>query len=285
MEPVNIPLLEEGEDAASLRTRNTDGQKARNMLIDRGNSLILQASLISVTHGDFAPDSDGASLLIFEFNFIGKGERRFTNGEITITFEDAKQDTRNCPTVATISPGGRFAINKTTSARDIHQGLNATLGGGAGFATGELGFVWEQTEIKNDHHATTLVGLKRSLGVSGGKANTVTWILEEDPKTREGIPSFLRGGVLLRRRADVPFQFNIEVKSHVDFGGKLRRFFGLEKPDPVDPVELDGETDLEDLGISSLDPDTPGLDLQNMGSMDVTQHAHVVLASLLNIPG
>ncbi|KAM0226769.1 hypothetical protein ACHAPO_012086 [Fusarium lateritium] len=285
MDSINIPLLEEGEDAASLRTRNADGQKARNMLIDRGNSLILQAALTSVTHGDFTPDGDGASLLIFEFNFIGKGERRLTSGEITITFEDAKLDTRNCPMVAKISPAGRFAINKTTSTRDIHQGLNATLGAGAGIATGELGFVWDQTETSKDHHATTLVGLKRSFGFSGGKNNAVTWRLEEDPKTREGIPSFLRGCVLLRRRADVPFQFKIDVKSDVDFGGKLRRFFGLEKPDPVDPVELDGKNDLDDLGISSLDPDTPGLDLKNMGSMDVTQHAHVVLASLLTAPG
>ncbi|RBQ80833.1 hypothetical protein FVER53590_25651 [Fusarium verticillioides] len=285
MNPFNIFLLQEGEDTSELRTRNAEGQRARNMLIDRGNSLILQAALTSVTHGDFTPDGDGASLLIFEFSFIGKGERRFTSGQINISFEDAMQATRNCPMVTAMSPSGKFAINKTTSARDIHQGFNASLGGGPGPVTGELGFIWEQSEIREDRHATTVVGLKRSLDVGGGKTNTVSWIMEEDPRTKEGIPSFLRGGILLRRRADVPFRFTIKVKSEVDFGGKLRRLFGREEPDPVDPVELDEETDLDGLGIGRLDPDTPGLDLHNMGSIDVAQHAHVVLASLLNVPG
>ncbi|RKL35154.1 hypothetical protein BFJ70_g8012 [Fusarium oxysporum] len=285
MEPLRIPLFEEGEDGASLRTRNADGQKARSVLIDRGNSLILQAVLTNVTHGDFTEGGDGASLLIFEFTFIGKGDRRFTDAQITITFEDEKQVTINCPSVTMISPSGKFALNKKTSTRDIHQGFNASLGGGPGIVSGELGYIWERSEIKEDRHATTLVGLKRCLGASGGKYNSVTWMLEEDTETREGIPSFLRGGVLLRRRTDDPFQFTIEVKTDVDLGGKLRRFIGLEKPDPVEPVVLGDETDLDALGIGSLNPDIEGLDLQNMGSMDVAQHAHVILATLLNVPG
>ncbi|KAE9578386.1 Ankyrin-2 [Colletotrichum fructicola] len=60
MEPFNIVLLEEGDSSSALRTRNANGEQARNLLIDRGNSLILQASLATVNHGDFTPDGDAA---------------------------------------------------------------------------------------------------------------------------------------------------------------------------------------------------------------------------------
>lgn len=71
----------------------------------------------------------------------------------------------------------------------------------------------------------------------------------------------------------------------VDFEGKFRRLLGLEKPEAVDPVELDKDTNLDDLGIVSLDPAADGVDLRNMARMDVGRHAHVVLASLLTVQG
>jgi hypothetical protein len=91
--------------------------------------------------------------------------------------------------------------------------------------------------------------------------------------------------VLLRRRDDVPFRFTIQVETGVDFEGKFRRMLGLEKPEVVDPVELDNNTDLDDLGIASLDPNAEGVDLGNMVEMDISRNADVVLASLLTLQG
>ena len=107
-----------------------------------------------------------------------------------------------------------------------------------------------------------------------GKDNCVIWSLEEDEHEKQGIPSFLRGAILVRRKDDVPFCFSIRVETMVDTGGKIRRMLGLEKSDPVDPVELDGETDLNDLGITSLDHT----------SLDIGKYSGVMMASLLSIP-
>lgn len=284
MEPMEIVLVEEGDRTSSLRTKNAAGESARSMLIDRGNSLILQAALVSVTHGDFTADGDAASLLIFEFTFIGRGSRRFTSGHITLVFDDASGDARNRPVVWAISPSGNTAINKTVSKKDVSQGFNASVNAEFAGAGAGLGYTWEASEVKENEHCAKMVGLKRVFA-DGGKTNGVIWILEEDKQKKGGIPSFMRTGVLLRRRDDVPFRFTISVETEVDFGGKMRRLFGFEKPEPVDPVELDEDTDLDALGIVSLNPNTPDLDLENMKDMDVGKHSNVVLATLLNIPG
>lgn len=282
---IDILLLEEGDPNSGFRTKNAPGQSARSVLVDRGNALILRASIISVTHGDFTAGGDAATLLIFEFNFISmKTSRRFTSAKIRITFEDASGAVQNRPIVSKIAPSGSFAINRTTSTRDVHQTVNAGLKGTGPVAGGEVGYVWETSEVKETTHATRLNGIKR-LFADFGQDDGVVWSLEEDPNEKQGIPTFLRAGVLLKRKDDVPFRFNIAVDTGVDFGGSLRRLLGLDKPDPVDPVQLNGEDDLQDLGIATLDSTVEGVDLANMRDMDIGAQADVVLATLLQRPG
>jgi len=281
MEPVDILLLEEGDPHSGFRTKNAPGDAARRVLVDRGEALILRATLVGVTHGDFQEDGDAATLLIFEFNFISMNQlRRFTNVQITLTFNDESENVKNRPEVFEIAPKGKFAINKATSTKDVKNSVNTSLNGGFAGVSGQLGYVWETSQVKEKEHATTLVGVKR-LFAKWGKDNGVIWGLEEDPKKKDGVPSFLRAAVLLRRKADVPFSFTIDVDSGVDHGGKFRRLLGREKPDPVDPVLLDENTDLDELGINGLDPATA--DLKNMKEMDIAKHADVVLATLLNV--
>ncbi|KAK1764326.1 hypothetical protein QBC33DRAFT_547782 [Phialemonium atrogriseum] len=209
-----------------------------------------------------------------------KSSRRFTSAKIILKFDDASNNVKNRPHVYAIAPAGTFAINKTTAKRDVHQAVNASLKGEFAGVGGELGYVWDTTKVKEVTHATSLVGVKRIFS-DFGKDNGVIWNMEED--AGKGIPSFLRTAVLLRHRDDVPFRFTIDVETGVDWEGKLRRLLGLEKPDPVDPVELDDGTDLEELGIASLDPKT-GEDLTNMRNMDIGKQADVVLATLLEVP-
>jgi len=285
IEPYEILLLEEGDPNSGFRTKNAPGDQARSVLIDHGDALILRATLASVTHGDFTTDGDAATLLIFEFNFTSmKSSRRFTSGKVTLRFEDASGNVKNRPVVERIAPAGTFAINKTMSTRDVHQAFNAGVQGGAAGITSELGYVWETSKVEEIEHATRLVGTKRLLA-DFGKDDTVIWGLEEDTKKKQGIPSFLRAAVLLRRRDDVPFRFTIAVETELDFGGRLRRLLGLEKPDPVDPVELDKGTDLEELGLASLDPNAAGIDLANMRNMDIGKKADIVIATLIEVPG
>jgi len=128
MESRDILLLEEGDPNSGFRTKNGPGEKARSVLIDRGDALVLRAALVSITHGDFTADGDPATLLVFEFTFMTmKASRRFTSGKIILTFDDASGNVKNRPEVVSISPAGSFAINKTTSTRDVKQSAHATL--------------------------------------------------------------------------------------------------------------------------------------------------------------
>ncbi|KAI0436567.1 hypothetical protein F4803DRAFT_541814 [Xylaria telfairii] len=285
METLEILLFEEGDPNSGFRTKNAEGDKARGVLIDRGDVLALRARLASVTHGDYTPNGDAATLLVFEFDFLSmKQSRRFKRAKIILTFEDASGNLKNRPEVVTIAPAGKFFINKTIDKRDVKQSANISLNASAAGVGGSVGYVWDMSQIKETDHATTLVGTKR-LFADWGKDNGVIWNLEEDGIKSAGIPSFLRAAVLLRRRDDVPFRFTIQVETSVDFEGKLRRMLGMEKPDPIDPVELDNDTNLVDLGIASLDPNMDGVDLENMGGMDIGRNADVILASLLTLQG
>ncbi|KAI1115418.1 hypothetical protein F5Y14DRAFT_128937 [Nemania sp. NC0429] len=287
MEPFEILLVEQGDPNSGFRTKNAEGDKARSVLIDRGDVLALRARLASVIHGDYTPDGDAATLLVFEFNFLSmKRSRRFKTATITLTFEDASGDLSNRPEVVMIAPDGNFLINKTTDKRDIKHSVNTSLNTSATGVGGTLGYNWEMSGTKEIDHATTLVGTKHRFA-DWGKDDVARWNLEEDDVKNAGIPSSLRTAVLLRRRANVPFRFTIDVDAGVDFnfGNMFRNMVGRGQPDIVDPVELDEDTDLEDLGIASLVPNVGDLDLRNMGAMDISQIANVALARLLTVEG
>ncbi|EMR66464.1 hypothetical protein UCREL1_6536 [Eutypa lata UCREL1] len=280
MQGFDIVLVEGGDPHGAFRTRNAPGDKARSLMVDRGKALILQARLVSVTHGHYVPDGDFATLLVFEFKFSNV-RGRFTGAIISLSFEDASGQVTNRPYVAQIAPMGSWAINKTTKSRDIYQRVEAGVGSGVPGATYDLSYAWETSQVKERQHATKLDGIKR-LFADWGKENGVVWNLKENPDKKDGIPNFLRTAVLLRRCDDVPFYFTISVDSSVDFEGKLRRFLGIEKPDAVDPIELDGETDLEGLDIATLGPEK--VDVANMSNMDIASIADVSIATSVTVP-
>jgi hypothetical protein len=87
---------------------------------------------------------------------------------------------------------------------------------------------------------------------------------------------------MLRRIDDVPFQFTIKVQTEVDFVGSLRSLLGLERSDPVDPVEIGTNTDLKGLSINSLGPT---VNLTHLDILDLNKQADVVLATELNMQG
>ena len=284
-EPFEILLHEDPQNNSAFRTQNAPGETARRVLIDRGEALILRASLLSITHGDFSPSSDhGASLLVFEFQFLSmNAARRFKSARVEIRFEDASGNVGNRPEVWAIAPKGKLAINRTTSKKDVRHQANVGLNAGgllSGVVGGEVGYVWEASQTVEKTHATTLTGTAR-LTEKFGRDNSVVWELQEDGTKKDGLPSFLRTAVLLRRKDDVPFRFVMDAKYEMDFAGKMQTLFGRKRADPVDfvQIETDGKMDLDGLGIEHLDEETT-----NMKEMDISKHADVVMASLLTTP-
>ncbi|KAI0005737.1 hypothetical protein F4779DRAFT_34441 [Xylariaceae sp. FL0662B] len=287
MEPFDIPLLPKGEEGSGYRTTNEQGKTARNTLIDGGgliDGLVLRAKLVEVTHGQFWPGGDLATLLVFEFDFIGMKGRRFVAGEITITFEDVDRDPERRVQIHKIAPKGTYRINKTATEKTIKHAAHGTLKGEYMGGGGETGYAWEMEQTKSTPHWVNFTGMLRCFS-GNGRDDTAIWRFEEDNRAerKEGIPSFLRAAVMLRRSEDAPFRFTIKAQTEVDFKSRIETFFGRKTPEPIDPVDLDNSTDIDELGIDSLDPQSANLD--KMKTLDIDAHGRVVIASLMQAEG
>jgi len=134
----------------------------------------------------------------------------------------------------------------------IGGGLNATLG-------------WELTKSVEKTDRGTLIGLTRIEGKFNGPSvkNAARWILSENHSQSDGLPSYLRTAILLKRKNNQQFEAGIKVQAEVDMRysvtRSLRRFAGAK----VDPIIFDptvgplGDTlvpvNLENLSATQVD--------------------------------
>jgi len=92
-------------------------------------------------------------------------------------------------------------------------------------------------------HCVKLLGKKRVLGKDFGRKNAVVWSMEEDPKTKAGIPTLLRAAVILERERGRTFAFDVGVEENIDFvsglESRVRTFFGAEHSVQVDDLQID----------------------------------------------
>jgi hypothetical protein len=101
--------------------------------------------------------------------------------------------------------------------------------------------------------------------------------MEENRHKRDGIPSFFRAAVLLQRKDDVPFSFTIKVQTDVDFVGQIKTLVGMERKDPVDPVEVDPKAIDKAGRVGALEPQQ--FDLARMERLELGDVANVVIAT------
>jgi hypothetical protein len=273
MEDISVLLLPEGEEGQDFRVQNIPGEKFRQVLIDRGQALTVRAIITDVVHGTLTPDGDPATLLIFEFRFISPTTaRRFVRATITLIFEDANRQLSLDPEVYRIAPEDTFWLNRTTTSKDITHGVKIGATGGIPVVGGHGAYDWEMHETKTRDHHATLTGTKRLLK-EWGSDNAVMWTMEENTNRKDGIPNFLRGVVLLRRKDDVPFGFTITIRTDVDFIAELRNLAGTRKAPLVDPVEVDPKTlKLRRLGQKDVDE-------TNLGQLDLKDHSGLKVAT------
>ncbi|KAJ4015292.1 hypothetical protein NW752_006747 [Fusarium irregulare] len=277
-----VDLYEQPIEEGEFRTKNEDGQQFRKRLIDRGEQLSTTVDIVSITHGSFAPEefSDGndfATLIVYELRFVATGGRRFKKATVKFKFEDAQKKTASDPVVHAVSPEGKWALNKTDTSRTIKWGANAGASIGSGPFAAEIGLVWETERIKNRTYYTSLTGEKKldRAGWVGG-VNTAVWTLGENEDKSDGIPTFLRTAVLLRRPENRPFSFMVHVKTDVDFVGTMKTLFGMEKKDPIDPVVIHPGRGYRT--ITSLDPQAH--DLTRMDELNIKTVAEVMFVTI-----
>ncbi|OBT68016.1 hypothetical protein VE03_01563 [Pseudogymnoascus sp. 23342-1-I1] len=278
-----INLLEEPIEEGEFRTKNSPGEKFRPILVDRGNQLLTKVDIVGITHGKLDATGDLATMLIFEFRFVATGGRRFKSASVDIKFEDSEGQLTQDPIVHAISPYGRLALNKTEKIQDVKWGANAGINAGVGPVGADAGVLWEVEEVKSREFHTKLTGVKRVMRRGFfGEENVVIWTLEENEDKGDGIPTFMRAAVLLRHPYDLPFTFTVKVKADVDFVGEVRTLFGLERKDPIDPVEIDPGMfpKAEWSTVKTLDPKIH--DLEKMDNLILKEVAGVIVVTALD---
>ncbi|KAI0466815.1 hypothetical protein F4859DRAFT_507102 [Xylaria cf. heliscus] len=252
-EPLPITLNEEPIEDGEFLTRNREGQRFRPSLVNRGNTLTTQVDIVGVAHTT--------------------GGHRFKKATVAFQFEDAGGSSASGPVVHAIVPKDRSALNKTGRVQNVEWGFNAATNIG-------------MEEIKNETYYTAVSGEKRLMRRDfTGEANTVIWTLEENEHKSDGIPNFMRATVLLRRPRNVPFFFAVKVRADVDFIGEVKTLFGLDRKDPIDPVEID-PTNLPEAdcaSISSLDTKLHRLD--KMDKLNIRKVGEVMMGMLLDSGG
>jgi hypothetical protein len=279
-----VNLLDEPIEEGEFRTRNAPGREFRELLVDRGNQLITKVDIVGITHGEMADGENWATLLVFELRFVATSGRRFKSASVVFKFEDSKGQTNQDPVVHSMYPEGQWALNPTHTEKKVKYGANVGINAGIGPAGVEGGLLWEVEETKNRDFFTALTGVKRVIR-SGyfGEANVVKWTLEENRDKRDGIPTFMRGAVLLKRPYDVPFTFTVKVKADVDFIGEVKTLFGWqETKDPIDPVEID-PGNLPKAGRSALKTLDPKLHkLEAMDNLNLKDAAEAMVVTVLD---
>ncbi|OBT66708.1 hypothetical protein VE03_03983 [Pseudogymnoascus sp. 23342-1-I1] len=271
---IDIVLLPEGDEKsnAELHGKHPEFRRAAEQT-NYGDRLFTRANVIGVTHGTLS-GTDPATLLILEFRFISmqKG-RRFTSCTITAKFEDSDGDAELCPEVWDVVPDGVYALHKTETRRTVKISATGSLQGTFSTSMGpSIGISWERKKSDKVEDWTQLTGSRYQMG-SEERDDAVIWSMQENGATKNGIPTFMRAAILVRRSANVPFKLTIEVKAKVDFSvsqkvADLKRLFG--KPTvvrvPPRPVGINTAVD-------------PEVDLTRLDDLDIAQFADVALIS------
>lgn len=281
LEIVLNPIADDDLDAEphTKQSKPAEFQKTAYQA-DYNDQLIVRATVAAVAHGLLAPGEDPATLLVFEFRFVSmrKG-RRFTECNINVTFEDSEGRPMLCPEVWKISPEGVFGLHKSSQERSTKisasAGINAKFSG----LGGDVGIAWvmESTDVKEDW--ASLSGTRKQLG-RHNKDDAVVWAMGENTLSKGGIPTFLRTATLLRREAEVPFNFLIKIRAQVDMGGlDLRTLFGKKKVERITPVRIDSSVDPKTLKVASVDPKV--VNLTQMDKLDLSTLSDVTLITPL----
>jgi len=258
-----IGLTPAGDEGSAYRTKNANGnERQRSNMLDRGSELVVQGDLVRVVHGRYGPGSvSAATLLVVEFHFLSyKSDRRFRQAVITLQLSSS-DNSKEGPVVASITPYGRFCLNPTVTSEEktISTNIGANVGvGGVGGANVGLG--WSLSKVKERKHQTTLVGSTRlELRNYGGK-DTARWVLSENRSQSDGIPSFFRAGILLKRNSDAEFLATIQITAEADLAYSIRNTFEtwtgktpVDDPILFDPsLEPQGEYPLPEIDLDHL---------------------------------
>jgi hypothetical protein len=254
----NIPLQRTGEGGYHTKNDPKDPYQ-RETVTERRGPVDIKCNAREVIHGDFAPDTNEfATLLVYDFHFNAmKRFRRIASASITIMFSSSIAGT-SAPVVQSMAPFGLYSLLPTMQDEKFTREGN--IQGQAGYAGVSLGtsYKWSNEISRTTNDDTSLVGA--TVCDRYGKVVGVNWVLHENETTNTGVPSFMRGAILLKRKHDEMFECTFKINVEADWKTEISRFLGSKGID--DPILFD----------PSLPPTNrlrKDYDLENMGSLKV----------------
>lgn len=270
----SINLLHIGDAGSAFRTQNSPGEYQRRNMVDRGcgSEFCVQGNLTKVIHGKFLPGGGPATIIVMEFRFLSfESARRFRKATIELLFADcidSKPKGSRDPEVVRIAPMDKNLLNKIQEDRVLSREIN--LSGGAGFGNyvniggGIHEGVSKSFKIES---GASVDGAMRMEGRNKGTKNQATWNLLENSTIGDGIPSFLRSAILLKRKNDDPFIATIKIEAKVDrwhsLGSTIQNMLGKTPKD--DPIIFDP-------GLKPVEEDIPtGMEIENLSAFDITK--------------
>lgn len=270
------------DPGSAYRTQNSPGQIQREHLVDRGSEsdLTVQGDLVKVIHGHMSTGGDPATLIVAEFRFISSdNSQRFREATIELLFAETnseKSDGARDPKLVKIAPFGKYSMNPTGEECSETRSVGITAGMPGSLASLGANATWQLSKsLKKEYHAS-LSGVMRIEGRNNGSKNLARWSLLENPSTRDGIATFLRSAILIRRDSYDYFTARIKVEAGVGIRYGLRSALQslLGKTPKDDPVIFDPRA--EPLG------DLPeGMDRENLGNYDIMKLISVEYAAPL----
>jgi len=281
----SINLLRTGSEGSAFRTRNAPGEFQRENLVDRDSDFMVQGDLVNVIHGSFSPGGDEATLIVAQFRFLSsKASRRFRQATIEFLFSSSLANTSESfrdPEVVKISPIGKNSLNPTYEFRELKRTIGATVevnGGSLLPVKLEGNAIWEVGKSFDKEYRATVTGAMRIEGRNYGSKNQASWVMLENRSAanRDGIPTYLRTAILLRRKYGGIFTATIQIKTKVDtrnsIYSKLENLLGKTPKD--DPVFFN--PDLPPMGDIPSD-----MEIGNLSSYDLGKLSTVVPMNII----
>ncbi|KAF2964116.1 hypothetical protein GQX73_g9460 [Xylaria multiplex] len=211
---------------ATLKTgfivKGTDlgGEEQPQTIIDEnisGDEFIVQCDLAQVIHGTSIEGGTPATLMVFQFAFVPRGNyRRFKEAEITISFSAGN--------VHSIVPNMTHATLLSEKQRELSHSVNPGLEAAFGPAKATVGYTWELKESSVIEGHSSVIGVLQQRGQDArtrARKNTVFWGLYENPQTSSGIPSFIQTAVLLKREATAAEPLGEKFSADIEIHGKV----------------------------------------------------------------
>ncbi|KAK4083566.1 uncharacterized protein Triagg1_1228 [Trichoderma aggressivum f. europaeum] len=231
------------------------------------DALTVQCDLPQITHGTMSDGGAPATLIVFQFAFMPRDNRkRFKKATITIRFSDGE--------VTNITPDGSWATFQSETQQELSHSVNPTLEAGIEIAKATVGYTWQLKKNTTIEGHSTVLGCTQTLGQSSStrkaRKNAILWVLQENPQTKSGIPSFMQAAALLKREGTTAdpmghmFSAEITIRGEVETHNlvtdkleNLKKMFGNRKRGQnifFDPNRNRGVFDnVDDLGEVNLD--------------------------------